>query len=67
MPIPICMSSGFPFITHKLKLYLASHYGYIYLHRHVSVTFLGCTQNYFDQFQSNLGQQIFMEKPNVLC
>ena len=23
MPIPICMSGGFP--THKLKLYLASH------------------------------------------
>ena len=66
-PIPINTSRGCPYKTHKLNLYLPSHYGYVYLHQHVSVTFLGCTQNYFDQFQSNLGQQIFMEKPNVLC
>ena len=27
------------------------------------VTFLGCTHNYFDQCQSNLGQQAFGKNP----
>ena len=57
MPIPTCMSSGFPFITHKLKLYLASHFGYIYLHQHVLSLSWGVPRtiltNFFSQTWAN--------------